>query len=218
MAGKKALILGATGLVGGALLTRLLACGRYEVLRVIARRPVDDLDRRLEQHIIDFERMEEHAALFAVDDLFCCLGTTIAAAKTKQQFRRVDYDYPLRAARLAHAAGASRCLVVTALGASSRSLAFYNRVKGDLERDLAALGFPALHIFRPSLLLGPRAERRPLENFLNRHAAAVSALMAGPLRKYRPISATAVAAAMEKAAAATPAGLMFHESDEMQNG
>ena len=126
-----ALLLGATGLVGGHVLDLLLADPAYRRVTVLGRRPVARMDSKLDQRTADFDRLGDHAISFAVDDVFCCLGTTIAQAGSQEAFRRVDHDYVVSAARLAAEHGARRFLLVTAAGANARSRIFYNRVKGE---------------------------------------------------------------------------------------
>ncbi|HKP74220.1 MAG TPA: oxidoreductase, partial [Longimicrobiaceae bacterium] len=147
--------------------------------------------------------------------VFCCLGTTIAKAGSQEAFYRVDHDYPVAAAKLASERGAKRFLIVTALGGNPASRVFYNRVKGEVERDVAAFPFEGVGILRPSLILGPRDERRPAEAWAQKLAPLASPLLWGPLRKYRAIPATAVAAAMVRLAKEGFRGVRVLESDEI---
>ena len=194
--GRSALLLGATGLVGSRCLDLLLADERYRRVRVVARRRPGLRHARLDFHQLDFEELEARPALFRVDDVYCCLGTTIAKAGSEAAFRRVDLDYPVRAAELALEAGADQFLVVSALGADPGSRLFYNRVKGEMEVAVKRLPFRAVWILRPSLLLGERAERRPGERIATLLLRPLAPLMRGRLRRYRPIEARDVAAAM----------------------
>lgn len=212
MGDRTALILGASGLVGGHLLDFLLDSPAYRRVTSLGRRPLA-AHPKLEQVVTDLGDLERHADRFAADDVYCCLGTTIKKAGSRPAFRRVDHDYPLAAASLARAAGAGAFLVVTAIGADPHSAFFYNRVKGELERDLIALGLPSLHIFRPSLLLGKRGESRPGEEAATLLSKIFSPFFSGPLAKYRPVEARAVAYAMYAAATRPPAGpVCVHES------
>ena len=206
---RSALLLGATGLVGRELLTQLLVDPAWKRIVVVARRPSGIHDPKVEEHVFPLDEMERHADVFRVDDVFCALGTTIKTAGSQAAFRVVDHDYPIRAGRLARAASASHYLLVSALGANPSSRIFYNRVKGDVERDLAALGFDSLTIVRPSLLLGPRAEVR-----LGERIAAMFAWLTPP--KYKPIEAAAVAGAMIRAAHDAHRGVRIIESAEMR--
>lgn len=223
-------IAGATGLVGGALLARLLGHPEVGTATALVRRSTGRSHARLREAVIDFERLDTELNGRSVCQVFCCLGTTIAAAGSQAAFRRVDHDYPLALARGALRAGARKFLVVTALGADPRSRLFYNRVKGELEQELRSLGIPEVHVFRPSLLLGERAERRRGERWAEALLTPLSTLMVGPLRKYRPISASDVAAAMVRVAfppatpptpsgpatsAATGPSFTIHDSDQI---
>ena len=200
MAGRTALVVGATGLVGGHLLGVLLENERYAAVTVLARRPTGVVHTKLSEHQVDFDTPGTFAKLAAADDVFCCLGTTIKKAKTRDAFYTVDFTYPMYVARACAAAGARQFLIVTALGADPRSSVFYNRVKGEVEAAVLEIGFSAVHIFRPSLLLGERKEKRIMEAVAGGLARLMAPLMAGPLEKYRPIEASDVARAMVKTA------------------
>lgn len=153
-------LVGATGLVGRETLDVLLADDSVSRVVAFTRRPLGRTHPKLSERIVDFEQLEAAYAGERADAAVCCLGTTIKVAGSKQQFKRVDHDYPLAFARAALAAGATQLAVVTALGSSEKSLVFYNRVKGELEAALSALPLQALAIARPSLLLGERSEAR----------------------------------------------------------
>ncbi|PKL37428.1 MAG: oxidoreductase [Spirochaetae bacterium HGW-Spirochaetae-1] len=213
---RKALILGASGLVGGNLLELLLDSGEYETVAALVRKPVGKSHGKLREYIVDFNRLEDFVELFRVDDIYCCLGTTIKQAKTRENFRRVDYTYVVEAARLGSRMGARQFLVVTALGADARSKIFYNRVKGEVERDVSSLPFGSVHIFRPSLLLGDRGEKRPGEAAGTVLYGIFSFIFSGPLRKYRAIQAATVARAMISAAGEGLSGVNIHDSQSMQ--
>jgi uncharacterized protein YbjT (DUF2867 family) len=213
--GRSAVVLGATGLVGGHCLDLLLADGGWERVTVVGRRPIARENPRLVQRVVDFDRLDDDADAFAADDVFCCLGTTIKDAGSREAFRRVDHDYPVAAARLAVERGARRFLLVSALGADPRSRVFYNRVKGETERDVSALGFEGVAIFRPSLLLGDRERRRTGEAFAQTIFPALSPLLIGPLRKYRAVHAATVARALVRVARDGFRGIRILESDEI---
>jgi len=195
-AGRSALLLGATGLVGGQLLELLLASPVYGRVRVIGRRRQPGKHPKLESHVVDFDHLERHAALFRVDDVFCCLGTTIARAGSQEAFRAVDHGYVVEAARLASEAGAEQFLVVSAVGADAGSRVFYNRVKGEMEAAVKRLPFRALWILRPALLLGEREEFRLGERIAAYALRPLAPLFVGRWRRYRPVHARDVAAAM----------------------
>jgi uncharacterized protein YbjT (DUF2867 family) len=213
--GRTALVLGATGLVGGHCVELLLRDGAWSRVTVLARRALGRTHPRLDERVVDFDRLGEQASAFAADDVFCCLGTTIKQAGSQAAFRRVDHDYVVRSAELAHERGARCFLLVTALGANAGSRVFYNRVKGEAERDVLALGFEGVALLRPSLLLGRRSGHRAGESLAQKVAPLLSPLLAGPLRKYRAIPAAAVARAMVRLAKDGVTGVRVVENDEI---
>ena len=195
MTTRTAIIAGASGLVGRALLDVLLRDETWDRVVSVGRRELDRVDPKLEQRVVDFANIGE---LPPCTDVFGCLGTTIKAAGSQAAFRAVDHDAVVALAEAAYRAGAARFLHVTALGASPGSRIFYNRVKGDTERDVAASGVPATVAFRPSMLDGDRAEGRPAE----RLGLAAMRTVAPLLGRYRPTRVTDLALAMAAAAKA----------------
>lgn len=220
-----ALVVGATGLVGGHVVDRLLADARWSRVVVLARRDLGKSSEKLSTRIVDFEALADDpgsalakaslAGIERLDDVFVCLGTTIKVAGSQERFRRVDHDYAVAAARLGRDAGARTVAFVSSVGASESSSAFYLRVKGETERDVRALGFDATVIARPSFLVGDRTDQRPGEQAGILFARAAAPLMAFGLRKYRPVEARAVAAAMIEAAAAGEPGVRVLGFDEL---
>lgn len=203
------LLAGATGLVGSLCLRRLLADPAFTRVVVLVRRPVAHIHPRLEQHVVDFARLDDARELFKVDKVMCTLGTTIKQAGSQERFREVDHDYPLRLARLGLEQGARHFLLVSALGANPRSGVFYNRVKGEVEAGMRAFAYPQLTIVRPSLLLGERQEFRFGEEVGKRLAF----LMPG---KYKPVQADDVAKVLVEAARRESPGVEVIESDEIR--
>ena len=216
MADKRtALVAGATGLVGGHVVEKLLASPRYDEVIVVTRRKLALSDPKLRQIVGPLDEMEAALAGVTADDAFCALGTTIKVAGSQAAFRKVDHDYVVGFARAAKMAGAARFLIVTAVGASAASKIFYSRVKGETENDVAAMGFDALHIFRPGLLLGARGERRAAESMMMRISPLLNPLMLGPASVYKSIDASVVAAAMVAAAGGEVRGRQVHVYDGM---
>jgi uncharacterized protein YbjT (DUF2867 family) len=211
-------LLGASGLVGGRLLDLLAADASYARGTLLGRRPlgrpgperpnVSNVANvaNVREVVVDFDRPESLREHLAVDDVFCCLGTTIKKAGSQDAFRKVDCEIPAAVGREARAAFARQFLIVTAVGADAKSRVFYNRVKGEVEAALAALDFPGgLKVFHPSLIVGERGERRPAERVAMALMTATRPLFAGGLTRYRAIEATDVAKAMRRAALEEPA-------------
>ncbi|GAB3198078.1 uncharacterized protein YbjT (DUF2867 family) [Pontibacter aydingkolensis] len=210
-----ALIAGATGLVGGHCLEHLLKSDRYSQVISVGRRELPLIHPKLEQKIVDFNKLQSYATSLAADDVFCCLGTTIKKAGSKEAFYKVDHTYVLELAKITANKGAAQFIVVSAMGADAGSMVFYNKVKGEMERDIQQQGFEAVHILRPSLLLGERTEHRTGEELASKIMKPLSSLMIGPLEKYKPIEAETVAKAMLYAAAQHQKGTHIYQSDEI---
>lgn len=213
---RTALLLGASGLVGRHTLARLAHDGRWDRVVTLGRRPLATASPTHADHVVDFDRLSEQADLFACDDLFCALGTTIQQAGSQEAFRRVDLEIPFEAAQLAHAAGAGQVLLVSALGADPDSRIFYNRTKGEAERVMGEVGFDAVQLFRPSLLTGDRDETRPGERIGELVLSLARPLLRGPLRPLRPTPATALAAALVETAARRPTGVHVYGPQEIK--
>jgi uncharacterized protein YbjT (DUF2867 family) len=197
---KVALVAGATGLVGGYLLDALLAAPEYSRVYAVTRRPFNREHSRLANRIVQFDRIEADLKGLVAQDAFCCLGTTIAAAGSEAQFRKVDVDYVLAFARAARAAQVQRFVVVSSVGADPQQKNFYMRTKGELEAELAKVGFVSLDIMQPGLLLGWRSEMRPVEMLWRALMPIGNLFLVGAREAYRGIAAPKVAAAMLGAA------------------
>jgi uncharacterized protein YbjT (DUF2867 family) len=200
-----ALLAGGTGLVGGHVLTHLRRLGMV---------PVHALTRSLRPdergvHWHDWAWLETDP-LPRCAMAFCCVGTTHAQAGSKAAFAAVDRDLVLHFAERARAAGVARFGLVSSVGADARARSHYLRIKGEVEDALTAMDFEALHIIRPSLLLGARAESRPAEDFAQRVAPALGALMVGPLARYRPVDAELVARMLVAMVVGDATGVQVH--------
>jgi uncharacterized protein YbjT (DUF2867 family) len=207
---RTALIAGSTGLVGQSLLQKLLDSRDYSRVTAVSRRPLGFTHPKLANPVSDFEHLGALGEKIAADDVFCCLGTTTKKAGGKAGLERVDYHMVLDLARSARAAGAGQFLVVSAVGASLRSPAFYSRVKARMERSVAETGYAAVHILRPSLLLGERNESRPVEDVAQMLAPLLNPLFPDKLLKYRPVEADDVASAMLALALRPSSGVHIH--------
>lgn len=197
---KIALVAGATGLVGGYLLKALLDAPDYTRVYALTRRPYGKEHPKLANRVVIFERMADQLKGLVAQDAFCCLGTTIGDAGSQEAFREVDVDAVLLFARAARAAQATRFVVVSSVGASSKSKKFYLRTKGEMEEAVSDLGFASVDILQPSLLLGPRPSLRPLEITGRIFAPLINPLLTGAREAYRAVPAETVGKAMLGAA------------------
>ena len=208
------LIAGATGLVGRECLRLAGADPAFNRIVVLARRAAPGPQpAKVSWRIVDFANLPRLAraepTLFTVDSVLCALGTTIRQAGSQAAFREVDHDYPVAIATAGAAAGARHFLLVSALGADPSSRLFYNRVKGETERDLLALPYPAITIVRPSLLLGDRAELRVGERIAQMFGWAMPG-------RFKPVHARTVAAALISAAKDPTPRRSIIESEEIR--
>ncbi|MGN6418574.1 MAG: NAD(P)H-binding protein [Pseudobacter sp.] len=213
-----AVIIGATGMVGGLLLQQLLQNDQFSSVRILVRKPVPIIHPKLEVKQVNFDDVESfNDGLGKADIVFCCVGTTQKKVKNdKTAYRKVDYDIPVTAAQMAAKNGFKKYLLVSAVGANPNSANFYLQLKGSVEEDISILPFDSIHIFRPSLLTGDRQEKRTAEKIAGIIMPALSWLMVGPLRKYKPISAKQVAISMMKAALSTENGIHVYHYDNMK--
>lgn len=221
MKGRTAIVAGGSGLVGKELLKQLLSDPSYNKVIVLVRKKmnVDQLRgyEKLDQRVIDFTKLADSLAPadLAHAHVFCTLGTTIKKAGTKQQFRRVDLEYPLQLGKMASSGQADAFAIVTAMGANRDSAFFYNQVKGEVEDGLRAIQLRSLYILRPSLILGDRGEFRLSERWGSVLAQAITPLLVGKLRTYRPIHASAIASGLIRAVKSGKTGVHVFSSQKI---
>jgi len=215
---RTALVAGATGLIGGHVLDLLLADAHWSRVVTVGRRTTPQRHDKLEQRVLDLGALETASDLPHGDDVFCCLGTTIKQAGSQQAFRLVDHAFVVGLGRAGLRAGGTQFLLVSAIGADPESRVFYSRVKGETEAAIRQLAYQGIQIFRPSLLLGERAEFRLGERIAMLGAPVLPALLFGRLRRYRPIQAATVARAMVTIAHEAPRGPNVFEYDAMRAG
>ncbi len=220
------LLAGATGLIGIELLGRLLRDEAFDG-RVVAptRRAIGLSHPKLVNPVLDAMTLGDLGLLNVlandgvdhIDTYACCLGTTLAKAGSRVVFQSIDHGLVLRWARVARTRGARQVLLVSSVGADPNSRSFYLRVKGEVERDLAKLGFPRIDVLRPGQLLGERGESRPVERIAQAAARLYSPWLKGSLSRYRGIDAGIVAEAMAQLIRENGvAGDRIHHHDEMQ--
>ena len=193
-----ALVVGATGLVGKALIRLLLSKDYYQKIIVLSRRELEIKDNRIELVLLDdFDKMNEVAGKLNAHDVFCALGTTLKQAGSKEKFRKIDVEWPLELARITKDQPLfEQFLMVTAVGANVESPLFYNQVKGEVEVELEKMDMKALKIFQPSLLLGYRDEFRLLEEIYKFFSAVLTFFMIGSKTMLWSIRGEEVATAM----------------------
>lgn len=208
---RSTVLAGASGLVGGRCLHHLLE--HKDVVRVTAlvRKPLPLEHAKLAQRSVSFPDVLD-AVPKDVDDAFCALGTTMKKAGSREGFLAVDQHAVLAFARACRQRGARRFVLVSSMGADPRSPVFYLRVKGEVEREVSALGFEVVHLLRPAILDGVRAESRPAE----RLGLALMRTLGGALGKYAPIHVDVVGKAMVALACSDARGVIIHESHALQ--
>ncbi len=214
---KTALIAGSTGLVGRELLLLLLEDSSYEKVIALVRKVSGYQHSKLIQVETDFDDLEKSNSHFKnVDDVFCCLGTTMKQAGSKEAFRKVDFEYPVKLAELAEKNECSGFYCISAMGAATKSRVFYNRIKGQMEEKVSKLNISSINFFRPSLLVGYREEERFGERIAIGAFKALAFIFWGPLKHLKAIPATKVAEAMVYAAKHKKKGVNVVLSGAMQ--
>lgn len=218
MSGKTAAIIGVTGMTGNYLLGEMLNDSYYETIRVIVRRPYTKTNPRIEVKLVDFNDYESlKLAIDGIDALFCNIGTTQKKVKgDKQLYRKIDFDIPVKAARACKETGCDKFITITSVGADSRSSNFYLKLKGEVENALSKSGVKSVHIMQPSMLLGHRSEHRLGEQIGTPVMRAVSFLMTGSLRKYKPIHGRDVARAMLNVSKNDEPGIFFYTYNDIK--
>lgn len=205
-------------MVGGHLVEQLQQNSAFETIRVLVRRPVQFTHDRVEVKLVNFADPESFKlAIDGSDVLFCAVGTTQQKVKgNREAYRKVDYDIPVQAARFCTETGCQKFLLVSSVGANSKSHNFYLKLKGEVEEDIKLLPLKMIAIFRPSMLLGARNESRPSEKIGQLIMPVFSFLLAGSWRKYKPIHARDVAAAMIRASLQHDEGIYLYEYNRMK--
>lgn len=217
MQGKTAVLLGATGLIGNHLLQLLLEDDYFSGIRILVRNPLPITHPKLEMEITDFNDPDKYnKALGKGNTIFCCIGTTMKKVKgDKVVYRHIDFGIPVQAAQWGIDKGFTQYIVVSSVGANIKSSNFYLQLKGSMETALHALPYTALHIFRPSFLLGSREEKRKGERLVQAIIPALAFALRGSFKKYRAVKAEDVAMAMLRAAQSDKKGLHIHEYPEI---
>lgn len=214
---RTALVFGATGLVGKALVEELCKSDRYGMIKIFVRGRTDfEGMEKIKECIIDFNFLKEYSAMITGDDLFICIGTTIKKAGSVSRMEEIDRDLPLGIASAASQNSVERLAVVSSLGANPESSNYYLRIKGEMEKGLMKLNFRTLIILRPSILLGSRTEKRTGEKIGKIIMGIFGMFLVGRLSKYKGIQGAKVARAMMNSID-DETGLKILESDQIQS-
>ncbi|UKJ07807.1 NAD(P)H-binding protein [Solitalea lacus] len=213
---KTAIIIGASGLIGSDLLNLLLNNDKFNQITVIVRKPIPIHHPKIIQLVIDFTKISDYANELKGNCVFCCIGSTQKKAGTKEKYELIDRIYPREIGKIALQNGAKHFLLVSAMGANNNSRIFYNKLKGLTEQDINELGYEAVSIFRPSLLVGQREENRPGEKLGIWIMKWLNNVLIGKLAKYRSIKTKDVAKAMTTIALIKAKGTDIYQSNEIQ--
>jgi uncharacterized protein YbjT (DUF2867 family) len=212
----KAVIAGASGLIGSSLLEQLLNHPDYNQVTLLVRKKLDLQHQKLKQLVVDFDRMENYEEEINGHALFCCLGTTRSKTPDLKIYRKIDHDYPVQLAEIARKNSMQQYHFVSSLGADANSFGYYTKLKGETENDLKKLAIPALFIYQPSLLTGERHEKRPIERFATALMKVIDPLLIGKLKKYRSIEAVTVAKVMVNQSLITNTGIFTYTSEQIK--
>ena len=212
---KTAIILGSTGLTGSLLLNKLLSDDAYASIKLFSRRASGITSPRIKEYVGDMLQLERFKDDFKADEVFVCIGTTSAKTKDRTVYHAIDFGIPVAASRLARKNNIPTLLVISSLGASSRSKIFYSRTKGEMEQAVLNQNIPHTYILRPSLILGQRNEKRFGESLGVVVFKLVNVFLIGRLKKYRSIEADCIADAMITLAESLP-DLQIVPSDLIQ--
>ncbi len=193
---RTAIILGATGLTGRILLDILVRDPNCDKIKLFSRSSVGIEDPKIEEYLGDILELKDFKGNFFADVVFCCIGTTKAKTPDKNAYRNIDFGIPVNAANLAKENGIPTFIVVSALGADSKSVIFYNRVKGEMEEAVTKANIPRTYILQPSLIGGDRKEKRAGEALFKQLMKIFDQVLVGPLKKYRTIHPGAIAQCM----------------------
>jgi len=212
----KAVLAGATGLVGSELLKILLAEPAYDQILVIARKSTGISHPKLKELISDFDRLGDHAAEITGHAIFSCLGTTRNKTPDKALYRKIDHDYPVELAQLGAQNNVEQYHLVSSIGANSQSSSYYIRFKGETEEDVKRSGIKSVHIYQPSFITGDRKEFRPMEKIFIGLSFVLDPLLVGSMKKYRSIAAKTIAQAMFNQSIKNSEGIFVYPSDKIK--
>lgn len=212
---KKAIVVGASGLIGSNLLSILLSHPDYSEVLIIARKKTKSTNLKLKQIVTDLDHLNEHAAEITGAVIFCCIGTTKSQTPDENEYRKIDHDYPVKLAEIALKNGIEQFHLISAIGANEASSNFYLKTKGETERDVTAVGLPATFIYQPSVLVGRTVKQRLGEEIAVVVLKVIGPLLFGRFKKYRAIKAGDVAKAMFNQSLKNKTGVFIYTSDKI---
>jgi uncharacterized protein YbjT (DUF2867 family) len=205
---KSVLLFGSTGLTGSECLKLILEDPYFSSVTTPVRRPIGINHQKLKEVILNFNELNKHPDIFSTDVVICSIGTTINKAKTKEEFRRIDFEIPLSIAKISAKAGIPHFLLVSSLGANFHSSVFYYKIKGLLEDELVKLPFKSITIVRPSVILGKRKDLRIKEEIVKKLIPFVP-------KKYKPVNASRIASAIIDSIKSPPHGIQILENSSL---
>jgi uncharacterized protein YbjT (DUF2867 family) len=212
---KNVLLIGASGLIGSELLQLLLRDDKIKTVKAFVRKPLDIKDQKLREILVNFEHLEDFKDEFQGDSLFCCIGTTRKQTPDLAAYKAIDYGIVLSAANLARSNQVPQVHLVSAIGADASSKIFYNRLKGEIEKDIIRLNFPSAFIYQPAMLIGKRLELRPFEFISQLIMPVFDLFLFGTSKKYHSIKAIQVAKSMVTNFSTTKKGVTILQYKEM---
>ncbi len=212
----KAVIVGASGLIGRHLVNTLLLKHEYSEVISISRKKLPIHSSKLKQVIAEFDDEEVYKKYITGRALFCCLGSTRNKTPDKKEYYKIDHDHPVRLAEIALENGVEQYHLVSSIGADVNSSNFYLKMKGETEEDIKKIGLKAVCIYRPSILVGERTESRKMERMAIKFMLLITPLLIGPLKKYRAIHAKVVAMAMFKTSLKPREGVYIYSSEQIK--
>lgn len=215
---RKAIVIGATGMVGKQLVRQLLEQQAYAEVVILVREPLEVTHAKLKQVVVNWDELEKYESAFhQTDDLFCCLGTTIKKAGSEVAFCKVDLEYPVTAAKIAERHGIKQFIGISSMGADAKSRIFYSRTKGLFEEEITNIGIPSVHFVRPSLLLGERKANRAGEKMGGIFLRWLDPLLKlGKGQNYRAIPGALVATAMIRIALREQPGVHIYSNQKIR--
>lgn len=213
--GKTAILLGATGLTGSILLEKLIVDKEYSKIKLFSRNSVVQKSEKIEEFIVDLLALEDESEDFIADEVFCCIGTTAAKTKDKKLYKAIDYGIPVTAAKIAKQNKIPTFVVMSSMGADTKSSVFYNKTKGEMERDVLQQNIQNTYILRPSIIGGNRDEFRLGESIGKAIMRVLNPLFFGRLKKYKMIHPEKIATCMQVLAKTKP-NINIFSSDEIE--